>query len=60
MPPASASGQERARAFELRQAARYGAPGLDDLRQAYAGWGQPWPGDDEVRRRHVVADRPVA
>ncbi|MCD2191642.1 hypothetical protein [Actinomycetospora soli] len=60
MPAADASPEDRARAFELRQAARYGAPTLDDLRRAYAGWGQQWPGDDEVRRRHVVAERPVA
>ena len=60
MPSGSASAAERARGFELRQAARYGAPTLDDLRRAYAGWGQQWPGDDEVRRRHVVAERPVA
>lgn len=57
-PPAApdASPADRARAFELRQAARFGAPSLDQLRRAYDGWGREWPGDDEIRRRHVVAD----
>lgn len=36
--------------------ARIGAPSLADYRRAYAGCGAPWPGDDEIRRRHPVAD----
>jgi len=52
----AASLDERARAFELRQAARFGPPTLEHLRRAYAGWGLAWPGDHEVRSRHLVAD----
>ncbi len=35
--------------------ARYGAPSIEDYRRAYAGFGADWPGDDEIRRRHIVA-----
>lgn len=35
--------------------ARYGAPTLEDYRRAYAGFGADWPGDEEIRRRHIVA-----
>jgi hypothetical protein len=35
--------------------ARYGAPSIEDYRRAYAGFGAEWPGDAEIRRRHVVA-----
>lgn len=59
LPPlagAAASDDERARAFEARQVARHGAPTLEDYRRTYASFGAAWPGDDEVRRRHLVAD----
>ena len=38
-----------------RMVARYGAPTLEDYRRAYAGFGADWPGDEEIRRRHIVA-----
>jgi hypothetical protein len=43
-----------------RLVARIGAPTLEDYRRAYAGWGAPWPGDDEIRRRHPIAADPAA
>jgi hypothetical protein len=43
-----------------RLVARIGAPTLEDYRRAYAGCGAPWPGDDEIRRRHPVAADPAA
>lgn len=55
-PAPDASDDERARAFELRQAARFGAPTLEHFRRAYAGFGADWPGDDVIRQRHLVAD----
>ena len=57
LAPPDASDDERGRAIEARMAARHGAPSLDDFRRTYAGCGAEWPGDDEVRRRHIVADR---
>ncbi len=35
--------------------ARYGAPSIEDYRRAYAGFGSEWPGNEEIRRRHIVA-----
>lgn len=55
-PAPDASDDERARAFEARQAARFGAPSLEHFRRAYAGFGAEWPGDDVIRQRHLVAD----
>ncbi|HEY6424726.1 MAG TPA: hypothetical protein VIY28_16070 [Pseudonocardiaceae bacterium] len=43
-----------------RLVARVGAPSLDDYRRAYSACGAPWPGDDEIRRRHPVAADPAA
>ncbi|MGH3569709.1 MAG: hypothetical protein ACRDRH_27590 [Pseudonocardia sp.] len=47
---------DRALAIERRQAARFGAPTLDDYRNVYATSGWSWPGDDVIRRDYVVAD----
>ena len=55
LPPPKASDDERARAIMARMVARFGAPSLDDYRRAYVGFGAEWPGDDEIRRRHLVA-----
>jgi len=43
-----------------RLVAWVGAPSLADYRRAYAGCGIPWPGDEEIRRRHPVAADPAA
>jgi hypothetical protein len=56
LAPPGASDDERARAIMARFVARHGAPSLEDYRRAYAGCGVPWPGDEEIRRRHPVAD----
>ena len=55
-PAPDAPDDERARAFAARRAARFGAPTLEHFRRAYAGFGADWPGDDEIRQRHLVAD----
>jgi hypothetical protein len=55
LAPPDASDDDRARAIMARMVARYGAPSLEDYRRAYAGFGAEWPGDDEIRRRHLVA-----
>ncbi|MGH3722376.1 MAG: hypothetical protein ACRDRI_26755 [Pseudonocardiaceae bacterium] len=58
LPPLAApeAGEdERARAIMARMVARHGAPSLEDYRRAYAGFGAEWPGDEEIRRRHIVA-----
>jgi hypothetical protein len=55
LAPPKASDDERGRAIEARMAARYGAPSIEDYRHAYAGFGAEWPGDEEIRRRHIVA-----
>jgi hypothetical protein len=58
LPPLAApdaSDDDRARAIMARMVARYGAPTLEDYRRAYAGFGAEWPGDEEIRRRHIVA-----
>ena len=39
-----------------RLVARHGAPTLDDYRRTYEAAGLEWPGDDEIRCRHPVAD----
>ncbi len=55
LAPPEADEDERARAIMARMVARHGAPSLEDYRRAYAGFGAEWPGDDEIRRRHLVA-----
>ncbi|MGH3599979.1 MAG: hypothetical protein ACRDR6_30275 [Pseudonocardiaceae bacterium] len=55
LAPPGASEDERARAIMARMVARHGAPNLEDYRRAYAGFGAEWPGDEEIRRRHIVA-----
>ncbi|MGH3875348.1 MAG: hypothetical protein ACRDSR_28280 [Pseudonocardiaceae bacterium] len=55
LAPAGASDDERGRAIEARMVARHGAPSIEDYRRAYAGFGAEWPGDAEIRRRHIVA-----
>ncbi len=58
LPPLAgrdASDDERGRAIEARLAARYGAPSLEHFRHTYASCGVEWPGDEEIRRRHIVA-----
>lgn len=55
LAPPDASDDERGRAIEARMAYRRGRrASLEDYRRAYAGLGADWPGDDEVRRRHIV------
>lgn len=48
--------QATARAITQRMADRFGAPTLAHYRQVYESCGQPWPGDEEIRRRFPVAD----
>jgi hypothetical protein len=55
LAPPDASDDERARSIMARMVARHGAPTLEDYRRAYAGFGAEWPGDEEIRRRHIVA-----
>ncbi|WP_297701592.1 hypothetical protein [Mycobacterium sp.] len=55
LAPPEASDDERGQAIEARMVARYGAPTMEDYRRAYAGFGAEWPGDEEIRRRHIVA-----
>lgn len=54
LAPPNASDDERGRAIEARIAARHGTASLEDYRRVYAAFDEPWPGDDEIRRRHVV------
>jgi hypothetical protein len=55
LAPPGASDDERAQAIVARMVARYGAPTIEDYRRAYAGFGVEWPGEEEIRRRHIVA-----
>ena len=58
LPPLAApdaSDDERAEAIVARMVARYGAPTIEDYRKVYEQSGVPWPGDEEIRRRHPVA-----
>jgi hypothetical protein len=50
-----ASDDERAQAIVARMVARHGAPTIEDYRRVYEQSGVPWPGDEEIRRRHPVA-----
>ncbi|MPZ67351.1 MAG: hypothetical protein GEU83_18225 [Pseudonocardiaceae bacterium] len=62
LPPLAApdaSDDERARAIVARMVARFGAPSIEDYRRVYEQSGMPWPGGDEIRRRHPV-DPPTA
>jgi hypothetical protein len=59
LAPPGASDEERARAIMARLVTRVGAPSLADYRRAYAGCGVPWPGDEEIWRRHPVAADPA-
>jgi hypothetical protein len=60
LPNPEATDTERGEAIMARLVARIGAPSLEDYRRAYVGCGAPWPGDDEIRRRHPVAADPAA
>jgi hypothetical protein len=40
--------------------ARYGAPSIEDYCRADASFGAEWPGDEEIRRRHLVASDTAA
>jgi hypothetical protein len=55
LSPPEACNDERATAIVARMVARHGAPSIDDYRRVYEQSGAPWPGDDEIRRRHPVA-----
>ncbi|MGH3827454.1 MAG: hypothetical protein ACRDQX_09825 [Pseudonocardiaceae bacterium] len=58
LPPLAspdASEDERAQAVVARMVARHGAPTIEDYRRVYQQSRVPWPGDEEVRRRHPVA-----
>lgn len=59
LPPLAgpdATDDERSAAIVARMVARYGAPSLEDYRRVYAACRAVWPGDDEIHRRHPVAD----
>lgn len=56
LAPPGASERERHEAIVARMVARFGAPTMEHYRRVYAAQGLPWPGDDEIRRRHPVAD----
>jgi hypothetical protein len=55
LAPPDASDDERATAIVARMVARHGAPSIEDYRRVYEQSGAPWPGDEEIRRRHPVA-----
>ncbi len=58
LPPLAlpdASDDERAQAIVARMVARHGAPTIEDYRRVYQQSAAPWPGDEEIRRRHPVA-----
>ncbi|MDN5914776.1 MAG: hypothetical protein L0I76_06655 [Pseudonocardia sp.] len=46
----------RAETVVARMVDRHGAPSLEHYRAVYADLGVPWPGDEEIRRIHPVAD----
>lgn len=56
MPTPDATPEERARALEARMIARNGPPPLTEYRRAFNACGLEWPGDEEFRRLHPVAD----
>ncbi len=51
----AAQAQQATRAI-TRMADRFGAPTLAHYRRVYESCGQPWPGDEEIRRRFPLAD----
>lgn len=51
-----AQAQQVARAVTERMAERFGAPTVAHYQRVYESCGQPWPGDEEIRRRFPVAD----
>ena len=53
---ADADRRARGRQIEARQASRFGAPSIEDFRALYSAQGWPWPGDEVIRREHVVAE----
>ena len=55
LAPPTASDNERASAIVARMVARHGAPSIEDYRKVYEQSGVPWPGEEEIRRRHPVA-----
>jgi hypothetical protein len=58
LPPLAApdaSDHERSQAIVARMVARFGAPTIEDYHRVYDQSGVPWPGDEEIRRRHPVA-----
>ena len=56
LAPPGASDSERHDAIVARMVTRFGAPTLAQYRRVYQACGLDWPGDDEIRRRHPVAD----
>ncbi|HEU0087875.1 MAG TPA: hypothetical protein VFQ77_09515 [Pseudonocardiaceae bacterium] len=60
LPGPEATEDQRAEAVMARFVARHGAPTLEHYRRVYDSCGAPWPGDDEIRRRHPVAAEPAA
>jgi len=52
----AARAQRAARAITERMADRFGAPTVAHYRRVYESCGQPWPGDEEIRRLFPVAD----
>ena len=52
----AARAQHAAPAITRRMADRFGAPTLAHYRRVYESCGQPWPGDEQIRRRFPVAD----
>ena len=55
LAPPDATDDERAGAIVALMVARHGAPSIEDYRRVYQQSGVPWPGDEEIRRRHPVA-----
>jgi antitoxin (DNA-binding transcriptional repressor) of toxin-antitoxin stability system len=47
---------QAAQEITQRMADRFGAPTLAHYRRVYDSCGQPWPGEEEIRRRFPVAD----
>ncbi len=54
--PARAPRDPRHIQISQMMAERFGAPTLAHYRRAYASSGAPWPGEDDIRRHHPVAD----
>lgn len=54
LPAPDAPAQERGRAIMARWVARHGAPTVEHFRRVYEQAGLEWPGEDEIRRRHLV------